>query len=272
MALDESIALAVRRGCSPPTLRFYGWQLPSVSIGAFQNIAEVNALYCSRHNVQVVRRPTGGRGILHGDEFTYSFCAKNEGFFSKGLLDAYRKISGAFSLALEKLGLPVVMEERRKKERDLLRSPLCFQSTSYSELAVNGRKLIGSAQKRWSDGFLQQGSIPYRNDCAALAAAFNHRWPAPGGAEGQLEMAGLRDLIPGFDPEELKRHLRDSFETLFAVSLAESLPTDQETHQARILCSEKYRHPQWTDADLRKPYPYNNGISRPASQGLNTPG
>src|SRR5208337_3548714 len=114
-------------------------------------------------------------GILHGDELTYSFSARNEGLFSQGLLDAYRKISTAFSLGLQRLGLSVKMKTRRERGNILERSPLCFQSTSYGELTVNGKKLIGSAQKRWADSFLQQGSIPYTIDHTALAAVFKNK-------------------------------------------------------------------------------------------------
>jgi lipoate-protein ligase A len=174
MALDEAIAAAVRNGHSPPTLRFYGWCQPSVSLGAFQKITDIDTGYCAANDVQVVRRPTGGRGILHGEELTYSFSAKNEGLFSQGLLDAYRKISAAFSLGLQRLGLSVKMENRRGRRSNLERSPLCFQSTSYGEITINGKKLIGSAQKRWGDGFLQQGSMPYTVDFTALAAVFKN--------------------------------------------------------------------------------------------------
>ncbi|MBF0558530.1 MAG: lipoate--protein ligase family protein [Nitrospirae bacterium] len=258
MALDESLAIAIRKGLSPPTLRFYGWQQPSVTIGAFQKISDINTLYCSQHNVQVVRRPTGGRGILHGDELTYSFCSNNEGLFSNGLLDAYRNISGAFSLALKRLGLPVVMQDRRLKGRDTLRSPLCFQATSYGELTINGRKLIGSAQKRWCDGFLQQGSIPYRTDCIALAAVFNDKGQSA--TSNGREIIGLKDLVPDFDADELKKYLRDSFEVLFGISLVASLPSDQEAEEAQLLCSEKYRQPLWTRGELRGQYLCNNEI------------
>lgn len=258
MALDASIAIAVRKGLSPPTLRIYGWQQPSVTIGAFQKISDINTLYCSQHNVPVVRRPTGGRGILHGEELTYSFCAKNDGLFSKGLLDAYRNISGAFSLALKRLGLPVVMQDRRLKGRDSLRSPLCFQSASYGELTINGRKLIGSAQKRWCDGFLQQGSIPYRTDCTTLSAAFNDKGQSATGKG--LEIIGLQEVVPDFDPDELKKHVRDSFEVLFGISLVGSLPSHQEAEEAQLLCSEKYRQPLWTTGELRGQYLCNNEI------------
>ena len=230
MALDEAIAAAVRNGHSPPTLRFYGWCQPSVSLGAFQKITDIDTGYCAANDVQVVRRPTGGRGILHGEELTYSFSAKNEGLFSQGLLDAYRKISAAFSLGLQRLGLSVKMENRRGRRSNLERSPLCFQSTSYGEITINGKKLIGSAQKRWGDGFLQQGSMPYTVDFTALAAVFKNN--------GQLatvkeeDFTGLKDLVHDFSPQAFKVYIKESFESLFGVSLLESLPTDQEVVQS----------------------------------------
>lgn len=256
MALDEAIAYAVRRGDSPPTLRFYGWLRPSVSIGAFQKISDVDTDYCACHDIEIVRRPTGGRGVLHSKDLTYSFSARNELFFSRGLLDTYRKISSAFSLALEKLGLPIRMDTRRERERHITRSPLCFQSTSYGELIISGKKLIGSAQKRWSDGFLQQGSIPYETDNALLATVFQ-TLPA--------NFSGLKDIVHDLDAEDFKKRIRESFEILFGISLLESLPSDREAEQAHQLCSEKYLQPLLTrGAATRDDQPYNNEICRPA--------
>ncbi|HYA14410.1 MAG TPA: hypothetical protein VEF33_08745, partial [Syntrophales bacterium] len=103
MALDEAIACSVRQGGSPATLRFFGWLKPSVSLGAFQKISDIDTRWCADHNVPIVRRPTGGRGILHNDELTYSFSARDDGLFSTGLLDAYRKISSAFALGMRKI-------------------------------------------------------------------------------------------------------------------------------------------------------------------------
>lgn len=253
MALDEAIVAAVRKSDSPPTLRLYGWLLPSVSIGAFQSTDDIDAGYCTEHDIQVVRRPTGGRGILHGEELTYSFSAGNEGLFSRGLLESYRHISSAFSLAFQKMGLTVRMKDRREKGRNLARSPLCFQSTSYGELTITGKKLIGSAQKRWDNGFLQQGSIPFIIDYAALALVFKNIVPS-------TDFAGLKDMVHNFDCEEFKKYLVESFETLFGISLFEARPSDQEVEQAHILFAEKYRNPLWTTGALRDSRLCNNGI------------
>ena len=265
MALDESIAAAVRRGDSPPTLRLYGWCHPSVSLGAFQKITDVDTSYCAANAVQVMRRPTGGRGILHGEELTYSFSSRNEGLFSQGLLDAYKKISTAFSLGLQRLGLSVQMQTRRERRSKLERSPLCFQSISYGELTINGKKLIGSAQKRWADGFLQQGSIPYTVDYTALAAVFKNKGQRGCLRRGEEEdFTGLKDLIRDFSPRVFKLYIKESFEILFGVSLLESLPADQEVAQAHLLCAQKYRQPLWTAGKLRTEPLCNNGIQLPA--------
>jgi lipoate-protein ligase A len=78
MALDEAIATAVKRGNSPPTLRLYGWDRPSVSVGYFQNVCDIDSDYCIKKGIPIVRRPTGGRAILHDGEITYSFSVKTD--------------------------------------------------------------------------------------------------------------------------------------------------------------------------------------------------
>ncbi|HXW68759.1 MAG TPA: lipoate--protein ligase family protein [Dissulfurispiraceae bacterium] len=262
MALDEAIAAAVRNGDAPSTLRFYGWRQPAVSLGAFQKITDIDTSYCAAHELNVVRRPTGGRGLLHGEELTYSFSGRNEGLFSKGLLDAYMKISTAFSLSLQRLGLSVTIKTRREKGSNLGRSPLCFQATSYGELTINGKKLMGSAQKRWVDGFLQQGSVPFSLDYSALAAVFPAlRQSIPAGYDG---IACLNELAPDFDPQVFKEYIKESFEILFGVSLLDALPADQEVAQAHLLCAEKYLQPLWPGGKLLTGRLGNNGIQRPA--------
>lgn len=252
MALDEAIAINVRSGDLPPTLRLYGWLSPSVSLGSFQKITDINLQYCIRNNIPVVRRPTGGRGILHGDELTYSFSAKNEGKFSAGLLETYRKLSAAFQFALNKIGLNVTIKMRREAGRNLTRSPLCFQSTSYGEISFDGKKLIGSAQKRWSDGFLQQGSIPYSINYEKLTGVFNiNNELLVTSAEFKKEnvnfkMAGLKELLKDLDDRRFKEYIKSAFEEVFNITLVDSQPSRREEELALRLLSEKYQNPQWT--------------------------
>lgn len=241
MALDEAIATEVRQGNAPATLRFYGWEIPAVSLGCFQKAAGVNLGFCRDRNIPVVRRPTGGRAILHSDELTYSFCAPNLGLFSGGLLDTYRKLSSALKAALESLGIEVTVKTERETVKNLTRSPLCFKSTSYGEVSLDGRKLIGSAQKRWKDGFLQQGSLPYTIDEERTRQIFNLE-TFSSVSDG---MIGLKGAAPDLDPGLLKEIIAVSFEKTFGISLRSSGPSRGESRLARELEALKYASPDW---------------------------
>ncbi len=238
MALDEAIAVFVRKRGLPPVLRLYGWDRPSVSLGCFQKISDVNISYCEEKDIAIVRRPTGGRAILHSDELTYSFSARTRGrdTFSKGLLDSYKKISEAFHLAFRKMGISAETKGEREKGRVLAGSPLCFQSSSYGEILIGKRKIVGSAQKRWDDGLLQQGSIPYSYDEESIRNIFGE-----GRYTSLRECAvGLREVLPEFDEARLREIIASSFEETFGISLVPALPSREESALALELEQEKY--------------------------------
>ena len=236
MALDEALSVSVRRGDSPSILRLYSWDSPAVSLGAFQKIGNIDIDFCRSCNIPIIRRPTGGRAILHGDELTYSFSATNEGLFSGGLMDSYRKLGAAFNRCFELMGLCCSIRKDLAKGRELTRSPLCFASTSLGEISSQGMKIIGSAQKRWQDGFLQQGSIPFDIDRLRMAAVF--RVP-PRNIDYNF-LAGLMELLPGFEAATLRDHLVAAFEETFSVTLIDSQPSPQELELALQLASGKY--------------------------------
>jgi lipoyl(octanoyl) transferase len=247
MALDEAVAGTVREDYAPPTLRFYEWDMPSVSIGCFQKIRDIDTEYCRQCNIPFVRRPTGGRAILHGDEITYSFSAKTStGLFSKGLFDSYKKISLALGKALLKTGLTpelkLLKDKRGAARSDMQKSPLCFQSVSYGEISVSSSKIIGSAQKRWPDGLLQQGSIPFSPDREKSGRVFRIQPPL----ESDNKAHGLKDIVPDLDPARLKDAIRASFEEMFDVSFVISTPSKEEISLAHELESLKYSSPGWT--------------------------
>jgi lipoate-protein ligase A len=238
MAIDEAIALTVMNGANPPTLRFYGWRIPSVSLGYFQRIDDIDLAYCIECNVPVVRRPTGGRAILHGDELTYSFSAQNSDEFSRGLRETYNLIGNAFFSAFQMVGLDVEMMAKRQKGSMLTRSPLCFNSTSLGEISLKGIKLLGSAQRRWREGFLQQGSIPYSIDEGMMHAVFK---VSP---QNLINLKGLNSFI-NLNKEALKSAITEAFEKTFNVRLLLSHPSRKETLLAERLLEEKYLRPEW---------------------------
>ncbi len=246
MALDEAIATAVRRDLAPPTLRLYGWKERAVSIGAFQRSRDVNIDYCRRKGIHIVRRPTGGRAVCHDDELTYSFAAKTENCpFSRGLFDSYGKISAALVRALSRIGLCPQSEARTRnrqsgKKRPEPHSPLCFQSISYGEISVGGIKIVGSAQKRWSDGLLQQGSIPLRIRPDELSHIFLCE------SVEEKTLAGLEQLIAAPSREGLREAIKSAFEETFEVELISSRPSPEEYALAQKLEGEKYLDDAWT--------------------------
>jgi len=244
MAIDETIAQQVREGKAPPTLRVYEWAIPSVSIGCFQRVASVDLGYCEKKGIPVVRRITGGRGILHSHELTYGFAAPTtHGPFSKGLLDSYRKISDALCRSISMLGLSP--EQKAVSDRsggtDRARNPLCFSSASFAEITLRGRKVVGSAQKRWGDGLLQQGSIPYSIDEEAIKRVFTIDRPV----SLREKMIGLREVVPALDPAFLKEAIRVSCEEAFRVKFIRTALSGEEYRIALELESRRYRSPEW---------------------------
>ncbi len=248
MAIDEAISIAVRQGLVQPTLRLYQWSSPSVSIGLFQRVGDIDLSLCRLEGIAIVRRPTGGRAILHGNDLTYSFSASSGIDLSlsegsrlngpSGLLKTYYLISRVFQDALSRLGVPLEMKTRRERGRVLTGSALCFQSVSYAELTLFGKKLIGSAQRRWSDGFLQQGTLLLYNDNSTNRRIFKE--------EKTIEsMIGLLDVYPSIRIEDLKESLRRAFEETFSVKMEDSGLTDWEYSLARTLCKEKYSTEDW---------------------------
>ncbi len=249
MALDESVSTVVRKGEAPPTLRLYGWDRLSLSIGSFQNVSDINIGYCEAKGIPIVRRPTGGRAILHERELTYSFSVRTiSGPFSKGLLDSYRRISAAFNLAFRKIGITACTKRQREKGSVLSGSPLCFQSSSFGEILINNKKALGSAQKRWDDGLLQQGSIPYILNEDEMCTVF-------GIGEGSTlrdRMTGIKEVMPGLDQEEFKDIVAAAFEETFDISFVPSPPSPDELFLARELEERKYLQSRW---NLRREHP-----------------
>lgn len=244
--MDEAIAARVRAGASPPTLRLYGWERPAVTLGCFQKPAGINLDFCRSRDIAVVRRPTGGRAILHGSELTYSFSIRADyPGFSNGLSESYRAISAAFSLAFRMVGITAEMRKEHEKGGALCRSPLCFASSSYAELLVRGRKVVGSAQKRWPDGLLQQGAIPYRIDRGLLLQVFGADCARITGT-----LTALEEIVPGFDSHAFQAAVVSGFQEAFGVMLKEERPGPEEEELGRFLRESRYLQEDW---NLRHP-------------------
>lgn len=178
MAIDEAILHAVAQGVAPPTLRFFAWQPPCLSLGQAQSFGDVDWEACLARGYHVVRRPTGGRAILHTDELTYSVTApETEPRVAGGILPSYRRLSAGLLEGLRLLGVPgveahhpeVALGGAREGGRDeALNGPVCFQVPSTYEITVAGKKLVGSAQVRRQGVVLQHGTLPLAGDVARI--------------------------------------------------------------------------------------------------------
>lgn len=156
-----------------PTLRLYTWSPSAVSIGYFQKINSATDINkCEEAGIDVVRRPTGGRAVLHDQEITYSVCASSQNFPQLGnsIGETYKQISLAFLEALKILGIKGEWARSipKLKKGEIYYKP-CFVSSSRFEICVENKKLIGSAQRRFGQVFLQHGSIPLKKNRKSLA-------------------------------------------------------------------------------------------------------
>ena len=169
MAIDEAILLSVSEGRSPPTIRFYAWRPPCASIGYAQSMRDTIDLdACRERGYDWVRRPTGGRAVLHVDEFTYSVTAPQGNPRVHGdILSSYRRLSRGLVAGLRYLGAEVRQTEDVEVRGS--ESAACFDVSSQYEVTALGRKLVGSAQVRRRGIVLQHGALPLRGDVGRLA-------------------------------------------------------------------------------------------------------
>lgn len=247
MAVDEAVFRMVARGQAPPTLRFYGWRFPALSIGCFQDYEkEVDGDACRRFGVEVVRRPTGGKAVLHEHELTYAVAAAaNPPLFSPDILETYRRISSCIAEGLARIGIRADMEETGRHAPEGALGASCFSSPSRYELVVNGRKICGSAQMRSRGALMQHGSLltafdPLRTSALMLP----HR---EGGAER------LRNAITSvheqarqaIGTEHLCQALLEGFEAVLGIRFRQGSLTPGEEELRDHLLSEKYGSESW---------------------------
>ena len=173
MAVDEAILAAVVDGLSPPTLRLYSWSPPCLSLGRNQPLSNVDLVACREMGIDVVRRPTGGRAILHTDELTYALVLLQSDPRATGdVVESYRRLSEGLLTGLRSLGVAANRAVgQRKGGTDL--TAICFETPSDYEITAGGRKLMGSAQWRAKGGVLQHGTLPLHGALDRIVACLN---------------------------------------------------------------------------------------------------
>ena len=163
MAVDEYLFACLSKE-PKTTVRFYSWERPTASLGYSQSADKILDLdYCLNNGIDVVRRITGGKLVLHWREITYSVASSDTETFSATLADSYRRISSGLIRGLEKMGLRARLAGPAPSSYSRGNMP-CFAYPARDEIEIDGRKIIGSAQKRVAGRFLQHGSIPLQVD------------------------------------------------------------------------------------------------------------
>lgn len=169
MAVDEYLFLLAQKS-NKTYLRFYTWLRPTASLGCSQDMNKVlNLEECRKRGVDIVRRMTGGKLVLHHLEVTYSVASARADVFTATLEGSYRLISEALVLGLRLLGLPAELAVNTPSAYARSHLP-CFAYPARNEVEINGKKVIGSAQKRSGHAFLQHGSIPLVKEVELLSA------------------------------------------------------------------------------------------------------
>jgi len=253
MAADEAIFLSCRGGTAPPTLRLYGWKPPAVSLGYFQKMeTAVDAEECRRRGIDVVRRITGGRAVLHHHELTYAVIApENAHPFSPTVLETYMTIGSCLLNFFKQLGLNAQWVALRDKYRGAAvskhESASCFSAPSWYEITVGGKKICGSAQKRGNGVFLQHGSILIDHDPDELAAVLlSKKEKGDFVKEIEANTTSLsRHLTGMIDLRDLGEKLRSSFRNTLGITFRRRSLTEGELKLKDMLLREKYRKSDW---------------------------
>ena len=156
MAIDQAILAMHARGESPPTLRIYQWSPPAISLGYFQRRHGIDLAACRRLGIDVVRRPTGGRAVLHFEDLTYAIVAGTTDGIPSSVTAAYRLICEGLLAAFRVLGFEA---ELGRQGAGSPRSDICFLTSTAGDMLHKGKKFVGSAQTWHGSSMLQHGSI-----------------------------------------------------------------------------------------------------------------
>ncbi len=248
--MDQAILEHIGRGEAIPTVRLYAWDPPCLSLGQAQPFADVDIARLEERGWDVVRRPTGGRAILHTDEITYSIIAPaEEPRVAGSILESYNRLSVALLGAVKALGLPVEIKEDAGPSRETP-NPVCFEVPSAYEITVNGKKLIGSAQARRKEGVLQHGSLPLTGNLARITEAltFPDDSERTDAAARLLSRATTVQSVLGHEVlwNDAAHAFVWGFEAKLGLSFEVGELSGSEKSRADELVREKYNHPDWT--------------------------
>ena len=254
MAMDEALLNFVSRGEIDPVIRFYTWNPATLSIGYFQRLQkEIDIEKVNENGFGLVRRQTGGRGVLHDKELTYSVIVpESHPNMPSTITEAYRVISQGLLEGFKNLGFETYFAvPRSKEEREKLKQPrssVCFDAPSWYELVVEGRKIAGSAQTRQKGVILQHGSILQDIDIDELFDMFifkNDRLKAKMKEAFVEKAVAINDISDThITLSEMEKAFEEGFKTGLNIEFKPLELSEQQLAEVKEL-EEKYRSDDW---------------------------
>jgi len=250
MALDDALLESCAAHIAPTTLRFYSWEPACLSLGFAQPSNDVDQHKLIDLGWDLVRRPTGGRAILHTDELTYSITASvDEPLVQGSILESYRRVSQALLSGLQILGIHAIAIPK-KEGLDPSKQPVCFENPSDYEITVNGKKTIGSAQSRRLNGVLQHGAIPLKGDLTRInqVLRFDETCDREFANQRLLSHAATLKDILGIEPsfQDVRKAFILGFQSTFNLDFVISKPNENELARTQELMKTKYDNTEWT--------------------------
>lgn len=254
MAMDEALLNFVSRGEIDPVIRFYTWNPATLSIGYFQRLQkEIDIDKVKEKGYGLVRRQTGGRGVLHDKELTYSVIVpESHPNMPSTVTEAYKIISQGLLEGFKNLGFETYFAiPRSKEERDKLKQPrssVCFDAPSWYELVVEGRKIAGSAQTRQKGVILQHGSILQDIDIDDLFDMFifkNERLKAKMKENFVQKAVAINDISnQHITLNEMENAFKSGFKKGLNIDFKPLELTEKQKEEVQEL-EEKYRSEAW---------------------------
>ncbi|KAA2276163.1 biotin/lipoate A/B protein ligase family protein [Staphylococcus haemolyticus] len=254
MAMDEALLNFVSRGEIDPVVRFYTWNPATLSVGYFQRLKkEIDIDKVNEKGFGLVRRQTGGRGVLHDKELTYSVIVSEEHpNMPSTVTEAYRVISEGLLEGFKLLGFEAYFAiPRSKEEREKLKQPrsaVCFDAPSWYELVVEGRKIAGSAQTRQKGVILQHGSLLQDVNVDELFDMFifkNDRLKDKMKKAFVDKAVAINDIADRhISIEEMEKAFEEGFKKGLNIEFKPLTLSDEQIKEVKEL-EEKYRSDEW---------------------------
>ena len=204
MDFDDNLLSLCEKEDIDCALRFYGWEVPSVTLGRNQKISGIDEDFCYKNNIPIVRRVTGGRALLHDNELTYSIvCNKKILKNGQNIIEDYKELSSVIIKTLNSFGIAALYGDKLKSN---VGEGYCMNLSTICDITVDGKKFIGSAQYRKETHILQHGAIPFDFNKELLNKIFMNKVDFS-------NIIGLNELKKDFDVKLFMERLKSDFES-----------------------------------------------------------